>query len=246
MRYERIVFLHIPKTGGTSIKVAFLSSNVVLLESFNFLDIYKANYNFHLSKKDDDKTKFVYIHEWTPMNMFNKFTFKNTDFIFTILRHPISQFYSLYHHKIREFREENYEQQMDNFTRDCSLTLYRSMVFNSKNINEFIDWVLDFGDIFKNSILPKGYYDDAFLERATMVGIFEYYSDTIKLLCNMTGLSIKEEKENINDYDRDVSYRYDELCEFFSKEIAVYEKYKAYFLSRLHSSNEAMMDDNRE
>lgn len=235
--YERLIFLHIPKTGGTSMHEVI--PNMIRLDNFAFNDPSKTNYLFHLYKTPEyfeTRVQYVHIHEWIPFNMFNKFTFKPTDFVFTFIRHPISHFYSLYHHKRREYNERNYEEKMDQFREECSLSLYRSIVFTSRNIREFIDWILDFGDIFSASILPKGYMDESFLNRCNFVGIFENYSESLDILKTMSGFQqITEKKENVNEYLRDYSYRYDELCELFANEITIYNKYKAEF-NRLLSS----------
>jgi hypothetical protein len=233
--YNKIVFFHLPKTGGLSLKQAFQNLyNHVILDSYTFL-AYKSAYNFHINKKHDNLRRrnnvsqnenrcpceFVYVHDWTTENPFSNIELHNTDFGFTILRHPISQFYSLYYH-------------IKNGTPEESATpilhgLVHQMIMTSKDINEYIDWILDFGYLVKKQIIPIGYYNENLLNKMKFVGIFERYNETIKIIQRKLDIELDVRESNIRDYEKNYDYKFDELYKFFANEINIYLEHKSNF-----------------
>jgi hypothetical protein len=232
MSSGKIIFFHIPKSGGTSIKKAFSKWNRVILDNYDFNDSNKTNYKMNVSYpqgtigSSPPIVTFVHIHEWVPWSFFEKIHPTDHDFTFTILRHPISAFYSIYHHIKR-----NMSDFVQNDTEDQKNPLFINMISKSRDIKQYIDWVLDFGYLFRDNILPVGYYDRSFLRKMVYVGIFEKMDETIdklnELLMSKGLIDTQLNKLHCNggDYGRDLNYRKTELELFFKDEIEVYSQY---------------------
>jgi hypothetical protein len=231
---RRVIFYHYPKSAGTSIKdtIYKLKINRAIFDSHSFHDIEKLCYNAYV----DDPTKpiqYVHIHEWNPVNMFRSFIPAPTDFTFTIIREPISLFYSIYYHAFPETKESDFKEKAFDFNHE---PLYRTLIGNTSNIREYIDLVLSLGSLFKDKIVPKGYYNRQFLTFLNFVGIYEdlvssmnYVSKQIDGLPSEWSVVLLE--SNTKQYEKDLSYRRDELEQFFSEEIVVYTDFKQWCLT---------------
>lgn len=220
MSWNKILFFHLPKTGGLSIKDAFVKVyNHVFLESYTFLAP-KSFYMFYqntLKTKDQDPYKFIYIHEWTTQNPFSFIHPRKDDFCFTIIRHPINLFYSLYYYIKQGGSEESPTPILHG--------LPHQMIKSSQSIKQYIDWVLDYGYIIKDCILPIGYYNNDILSKMTYVGIYEDMQTTISVLDTSLGIKLDLPHLNVGKYDKDYTYRRAELEEFFNNEIQLYDYY---------------------
>jgi hypothetical protein len=104
------------------------------------------------------------------------------------------------------------------------------MIVTSANIKQFIDWILDFGYLFRNFILPKGLFDPDRLSKMNFVGIHECMQETIERLRIKIGMpDLSMDVKNHVVYENDYSHRYDELKEFFADEFVVYNNYLQAF-----------------
>ena len=221
----KIIFCHIPKTAGTSIKMMFEKKNRVILDNYDFRESKKINYKVNMSFPENGiGVEYIHIHQWTPWNFFEGIYPNKEDFIFTIIREPISLFYSIYHHirkNINDFVESHEFEQKN--------PMFINLVTRSRDIRQFIDYILDFGYLFKDQILPKGYYNKYFLYRMKFVGIFEKLEETIDKLENIIGYKLDRKNSNWGSYDHDYTYRSKELLKIFEDEIRTYEDYLKKF-----------------
>lgn len=168
--------------------------------------------------------KFICIHDWITWNPFNDLVFKENDFTFTIIREPISLFYSIYHYLIDGLsKNKDVDKTITHFG------VHHKMISQSKDIKQYIDWVLDFGYIIKRYILPVGYFNDKMLSSLKFVGIYEYFNESIRVLEDKIQRKLDVPFHNVNVYNKDYEYKYNELSEFFSDEITIYNKYKTFF-----------------
>lgn len=96
----KIIFFHIPKTAGTSIKRMFEKKNRVILDNYDFRESNKMNYKVNVSfPEENTKTiNYIHIHQWTPWKFFENVYPNKNDFTFTIIREPVSLFHSVYYH----------------------------------------------------------------------------------------------------------------------------------------------------
>lgn len=220
----KIIYFHIPKTGGSSIKNMFVKWNRVILDNYDFRESQKWNYKVAIFKeKKEIPIEYVHIHQWTPWNFFQTIYPNKDDFTFTIIREPISQFHSIYHH-IKRNSADFIESQKD----EHKNSLFVNLVLKSRDIRQLIDWILDFGYLLRDQILPIGYYNPRFLEKMKFVGIFEEYSETIRILEKYIGVNLHEVKINCGGYNEE-SHRKDELITFFKEETQIYNKYLEKF-----------------
>ncbi len=226
MKWNKIVFYHLPKTGGLSLKSALQQHyNHVILDSYTFIS-YKSFYTFYEGTNEGqckEPHKFIYVHDWTTQNPFSFITPKDEDFTFTIIRHPINLLYSLYFHLKRGDKEESPTPILHG--------ICHQMIKSSTSVTQFIDWILDFGYIVKECILPVGYYNKEMLNKLKYIGIFEELSKTVQHLESVLNIQLDIPCINVGEYKRSFSYRYDELQEFFEKELDVYK----YFLNKHQS-----------
>lgn len=233
MPTRKIIFFHIPKSGGTSIKKAFDKTNRLILDNYDFGDSNKINYKMNVSYPNGKgpngkgpEVSFVHIHEWVPYSFFQTIHPNENDFTFTILRHPVHTFYSIYYH-IKRHKSDFVQSDTD----EQKNPLFVNMIFKSRDIKQYIDWILDFGYLFKELILPVGYYKRSFLCKMKYIGIFEKMEETIDKLNEIlisNGLlqsNLNKLHCNSGDYSRDLSYRKDELELFFKDEIEIYREF---------------------
>lgn len=103
--------------------------------------------------------------------------------------------------------------------------MFINLISKSRDIRQYIDYILDFGYLFKDQILPKGYYNKNFLNKMKYVGIFEKWENTICKLEKIIGYKLARENVNWGNYVKDYSYRRVELSNFLREEIEIYEKY---------------------
>jgi hypothetical protein len=220
----KIIYFHIPKTGGTSIKRMFVKWNRVILDNYDFRESQKWNYKFGIfNEKKDIPIEYIHIHQWTPWNFFEAIYPKKDDFTFTILREPVSQFYSIYHHTKR-----NYVDFIESQKDEHKNSLFVNLVLRSRDIYQFIDWVLDFGYLLRDQILPVGYFNKRFLDKMNFVGIFEEYTESIRILEKIIGVNLNEVKINCGGYNND-NYRKEELSAFFREETQIYNTHLEKF-----------------
>ena len=235
MPCRRMIFYHIPKSAGTSIKDTMLNLklNRAILDSYSYSDNEKCCFNFYVDSPTEP-INYIHIHEWNPSNMFTTFNPSSGDFKFTILRDPISTFYSVYYHNFDETHDLEFKVSAIEFNHQA---LHRSIISSCKHINHYIDVVLSLGQLTKTKIPPYGYYNDQFLSSLDFVGIFEDLPGTMGYLSQQLNIDLSQlTKSNAKEYNRDMSYRIDELNQYFAEEIAVYNKYKAKFCQLMLSS----------
>lgn len=234
----KIIYFHIPKTGGSSIKRMFVKWNRVILDNYDFRESQKWNYKVAIFKeKKEIPIEYIHIHQWTPWNFFQTVYPKEDDFTFTIIREPVSQFYSIYHH-IKRNPADFIESQKD----EHKNSLFVNLVLKSRDIRQLIDWILDFGYLLRDQILPVGYYNLLFLEKMKFVGIFEEYSETIHILEKYLQIDLDEVKINCGGYNQE-SYRKEELNDLFREENQIYNRYLEKF--RLLSTKINCVDSNK-
>ena len=234
---RRIVHYHMPKTAGTSFSETMLGLGVnrMMLIEHSFHDSDKECYSFHI----DDPSRpaqYVQVHEWCPSKMFSKFRAGPEDISFTIIREPVSLFYSFYHFSYNETRSKEFEWRTVHLN---DQPLYRSILSKTQNIRQYIDIVLDSGDLFSEMIPPRRFYDRRFLDGLDFVGILEDAQGTFRRVAAEAGLPDAELMfSNKNEYERDLSYRRSELEEFLSDEMRVYDEFK----ERFHSNVQGQRD----
>lgn len=218
----KIIFCHIPKTGGTSMKQLFSKLNRIILDNYDFRESKKINYKINMSFPDESskEIKYIHVHEWVPYKMFETIYPKKQDYTFTIIREPISLFYSVYHHikkNINDFTESHELKQKN--------PMFINLIINTRDIKQYIDYILDIGYLFKDQILPIGYYDITFLEKMKFVGIFEKMEETINKIENDLNIKLDRTHKNTGNYKKEFEYRKEELSNFFKNEIKIYDLY---------------------
>lgn len=95
MIYNDLIFIHIPKTGGSSIRSS-LDKNYNLLYNANKQNLIKLGYS---NKDNFEKYNFL-VHDFKdhlPFQLIKKNDLERNKFIFTFIRNPFSRMVSLYY-----------------------------------------------------------------------------------------------------------------------------------------------------
>ena len=82
-------FIHIPKTGGNSIEFYFLQQMGITVNERNSVTVFNSQKNIMLGRVDDHQAA-----HYTATQLQNNELFKNSDYVFSIVRHPFQRFVS--------------------------------------------------------------------------------------------------------------------------------------------------------
>lgn len=212
MEGKKILYIHVPRSAGASILEIFSMFNRMIFDKQD---------NFQIDNPTNE-IQFIKLTNWLLYSPSSKV------FSFTFLRHPINLFYSYYY--VLKAENEIPKASWRNLQCDKS-SFVNNLIKQSKDINQFIDLVLDLAPIFKNYIFPKGYYSKDVIDGLDFVGIVDYFKEGLEIICNKLHIKVNKVPLYLNQqiYNQDFSYRLDELKDFLEEEIFVYEKEKVFF-----------------
>jgi len=160
---DKIVYAHIPKTGGTSLRN-------ILKKHYKI----KEDYRKSINQEFDEKNYDLIVGHFNP-SKYQKLYEDNWKFI-TWLREPAQRLYSLYYHYIRHKNEyvicknNLIEMNLNNKNK----TAYE-VIKNNMTLDEFI-----FSEVKKNDY--KYFFSNFKIENFFFVGITENYENDLKVL----------------------------------------------------------------
>jgi hypothetical protein len=217
---DKIVYVHTPKTGGTSLRKT-LKEHYNIKEDYDPLidkDVYSFNDEIEINKYE--KYDCVVGH-FQPIK-YKKLYENNWKFI-TWVRDPIQRIYSLYHH---------YKRHKNNFVTEID----GNIEINTKNYN------LEAYEILKNnmtveefalSTLSSNFYQFNFnefpVENFFFIGITENYKSDLDFLSKKIQVNLKMSNQNYNPNKNNDNYKLEEsllkeMQKFHENDYEIYYK----------------------
>lgn len=192
---DRILFVHIRKTGGTSLRT--LMDIFFAVEDINSKQIYDLQ-GFYKELATLSRYRFLRGHVPYTIAQY----IHPDPFVITMLRHPVKRIVSLYKHARREernihfIRDEALEYDLFNFVRYFAIHPLNRPVPVINEMTAFLGWQIDFQEQVHQTTPDRFWIspDSENLELAKQrlailpfFGITERFADSMRLLCYTFG-----------------------------------------------------------
>lgn len=205
---RKFVFLHLPKTGGTSF-------HAYLAGQFETHEVFHALAGFDVMAAAKENYAFYSGHLFWPA-----IEAIPDRVVFTIFRDPITRILSQFHY-FKSFRPvylvENKMEYLLQYKNLSLMDYLKGEPYIPETRNPQIRHFLDADDVGKSGHILDG---DAALAKAMVrldgldaVGIFEHFDLTAKLICDVIGLKppIRVDRLNVTDENHRNSEAFDEV-----------------------------------
>jgi hypothetical protein len=225
-----IVYFHVPKCGGLSLKDSLIGHfNRCVMDRYPYWGS-ADRLRIHIDSPDAPVT-LLYFHEFTygPESYRHRFVMREEDFVFTVLRHPVSWLQSLFWMLKSPIGLAN---------QDFALALahgepgcpFFTLLVNARDFDHFVDLLLDVGTRLPGCTeYVTRVFDRRALEKMHFVGILEHMDVTVARLRSALGIpDLEVGHRNAGFYANrggGVIYRQDELVALFHEAVAAYEHF---------------------
>ena len=182
-----LLFMHIPKTAGTSLRK--IIENQVLAKERLFIYSAEDKLDF-VNFKNKDKLKLIFGH-FNYADRLDTYLDRQYKFI-TFMRNPVEQVISNYYHLYNTFIKNKNKPKQKSFVNRKFLESLEAFVTNTRVANNLQTKYITGLTHNKQKLYPKKtlnlakYHIDNYFD---FVGVTENYNDSIKYICNKYGLN---------------------------------------------------------
>ena len=211
MVYNDLIFIHIPKTGGSSIRSS-LGNNYNLLYNCTQQNFIKLGYS-NLENFENYNFSIHNFKDHLPYQIIKKNKLEKAKYVFTFIRNPFSRIVSIY------------------FTWANSPVLIDDGMNVSKNINfeEFVDIIIEKPYWFSLPMID--YIGNKNIKDVDFFGRFENFENDIFKLKKKINISIKHHNFNNNINSK---FKFADYSKFYSNN-KIIDKVSSYYEKDLNT-----------